>query len=297
MSDSFNEKTHPPKHSWLELPGLKLQILEWPGTAPKDAPVILFCHGWLDLGAAWARVAPHFTGRYRVFSFDFRGMGRSSWLRGGDYHFPDYVQDIAEVADHLMPGGEKFYLVGHSMGGMATSLYAGTFPERIVKYVNIEGLGPPPVGSQAAPDRYKQWIGEYRKFRSKKPKPYPGYADIAERLGKMYPKLDREFAMFLAQEIGEKAPDGTVHFAHDPVHKVMNPNPFNLEQNKAFWQRVACPVLCVRGGDSDFNRKVYEDRVVLFPNGKYAVVPGAGHMVHYDQPVLLAKTIGDFFEG
>ncbi len=291
----MNEKTHPPSHSWLELPGLKLHCLSWPAP-PAPAPAILFCHGWLDLGAAWARVIPHFSDRYRCFSFDFRGMGRSSWLRGGDYHFPDYVQDIAEVVDRLLPGGEKFVLVGHSMGGMVSSLYAGAFPERIVKYVNIEGLGPPPIGPQVAPDRYRQWIGEYRKFRDKKPKPYDGFGDIAERLVKMYPKLDRQFAAFLSKEIGEQGPDGKVRFAHDPVHKVMNPNPFNLEQAKTFWSRVTCPVMCVRGGESEFNRQVFEDRVICFPDSRYVVVPGAGHMVHYDQPVALAKTIRDFIE-
>ncbi len=296
MTQDFTERTHPPSHGWLELPGLKLHLLSWPSTAPVDAPAILFCHGWLDLGAAWARVAPHFTDHYRVHAFDFRGMGISSWLHGGDYHFPDYVQDIAEVADHLFPNGRPFYLIGHSMGGMATSLYAGAFPERVIRYVNIEGLGPPVVGPQAAPDRYRQWIGEYRKFRTKKPKPYSGFPDIAERLVKMYPKLDPEFAAFLSREIGEQAPDGSVHFAHHPVHKVLNPNPFNLEQSKAFWSRVTCPVLCIRGGDSQFNRPAYEDRTLFFPNGRYLVIPGAGHMVHYDQPVLLAKAIREFLE-
>lgn len=289
----MNEQTHPPTRHWLNLPGLRLQYLNWPG-APADAPVLLFCHGWLDLGAAWARVAPHFALQFRTYSFDFRGMGRSTWQRGGDYHFPDYVQDIAEVADHISPD-QPFYLVGHSMGGMASSLYAGTFPERTVKYVNIEGLGPPDVGVSIAPDRFRRWIGEHRKFRTKRPRPYDTVEDISARLMKMYPRLAPEFARFLADEISVRDGEGKVQFAHDPVHKVMSPQPFNVEQARSFWARITCPVLCIRGGESEYDRQRYEDRAALFANGSYTVIPGAGHMVHYDQPELLAKTLGGFF--
>ena len=53
--------------------------------------------------------------------------------------FAAYVGHVRGVLDAL--GWEKSHLVGHSMGSAVSTLFAGSFPERINRLVLIEGLG------------------------------------------------------------------------------------------------------------------------------------------------------------
>jgi pimeloyl-ACP methyl ester carboxylesterase len=73
---------------------------------------------------------------------DWRGHGDSAWLGpGASSYFLDYVADLAGLVEALRRG--PAFLVGHSMGGGAASLYAGTFPDAVRGLVIVEGLGPP----------------------------------------------------------------------------------------------------------------------------------------------------------
>src|ERR1044071_4887923 len=121
-----------PRHTVVDSQGLLLHCLEWGDC--ENEPLILV-HGYLDLAESWrafvaalARRKPHLW----VIAPDCRGHGDSGWIgAGGYYHFPDYVFDLDCVvrARHI----QSFTLVGHSMGGTISLLYAGTLPDRLKK--------------------------------------------------------------------------------------------------------------------------------------------------------------------
>src|SRR3954454_23503202 len=101
---------------------MRHHVLEW--SAPGSLRTVLCCHGYLDVGASWHFVAQHLVaaGR-RVVAFDFRGHGATEWVKpGGYYHFADYVFDLSDLALSVAPDG--FDLVGHSMGGTVSAMYA-----------------------------------------------------------------------------------------------------------------------------------------------------------------------------
>ena len=71
----------------------------------------------------------------------------------------------------------------------------------------------------------------------------------------------------------------------------------------ACWKKITAPVLWVEADDSDLWRwmggreKVRAEldrRRASIPNVKLAVVKNAGHMLHHDQPELLAQLIEEF---
>ena len=132
-----------PNEMTIRAGGLEHHVLEWLPAGPAPDTTVLCCHGYLDIGRSWRPVAERLVeaGR-RVVAFDWRGHARTEWIgAGGYYYFTDYIADLADMIDALVPG--RLHLVGHSMGGGVAIHYAGAFPDRVERLVVMEGLGPP----------------------------------------------------------------------------------------------------------------------------------------------------------
>jgi len=120
-----------------ERPGQERRVASFDGTelavhavGPKDAPTLVFLHGFsLDL-TAWHYQWKHFSETYRCVLYDQRGHGRSAAAAGGDHSIEAMGRDLKAVLDALdVPG--PVVLIGHSMGGMAVLAFAAEFPEEM----------------------------------------------------------------------------------------------------------------------------------------------------------------------
>lgn len=67
--------------------------------------------------------------------FDNRDTGLSSWLEGQSYTVDDMAADGAAVLDAV--GKAKAHIVGVSMGGMITQVFAANYPERTLSMTSI----------------------------------------------------------------------------------------------------------------------------------------------------------------
>ena len=67
-----------------------------------------------------------------------------------------------------MPTG-SVHLIGHSLGGILTLVYAGLYPDRVRKVIAIEGLGLPASHRihKPAPERLRAWIDSVRKVEDR----------------------------------------------------------------------------------------------------------------------------------
>jgi pimeloyl-ACP methyl ester carboxylesterase len=74
---------------------------------------------------------------HRVFAVDLPGHGLSSHYPAGvTYNYMDCQQFIRRVADHF--GLSRFSLLGHSMGGGMSMLFAATHPERVSRLIMLD---------------------------------------------------------------------------------------------------------------------------------------------------------------
>jgi len=89
-------------------------------------------HGVGSYLEAWEGVAERLSDRFRILTFDLRGHGRSSKVRGR-YEIDDFVGDVLALADHA--GFETFNLAGFSLGGLIAQRLALTHQERIRRLV------------------------------------------------------------------------------------------------------------------------------------------------------------------
>jgi pimeloyl-ACP methyl ester carboxylesterase len=272
--------------------GLDLHVLTW-GDEAKDK--VLLLHGFQDGAWSWDLVAPHLVeAGYCVIAPDLRGFGASAWVpAGGYYHFPDYVFDVAELADALAP--EPFSLVGHSMGGNVATMYASTFPERVKKLALLEGVGPPAMPESMTVDRVRLWIDGVRKSREKEEK-VMSFDEAVRRLSIGHPAVSPEIIRRRAEQLTRKSGDGVV-WTFDPLHRTRSPIAFSVDRWRAHATRVACPTLTVGGGHTGFHPEDEGDRIALFPHVRSAEIEDAGHMMHWTKPHEVAQLLVQFGRG
>lgn len=265
---------------------LRHHLLEWGG---GDRVVVLL-HGFLEHAHVWELVAPRLAGAgLHVYALDWRGHGDSAWVgAGGYYHFADYVADLDGIVRAL---GGRAALVAHSMGGNAALLYAGTRPESVPALVAIEGLGPADADPGGAPERYGLWLEDLERAAAR---PRPGFAlaEAVARLRERYPRLSAA-ALALLAEHGTRAEGAGRVWKFDPLHQTRSPQPYYAAQARAFWRRVACPVLYVEG-DASWARLPDLDERLAALRAARVTIAGSAHHPHLEQPQALGEVLVEF---
>jgi pimeloyl-ACP methyl ester carboxylesterase len=95
-----------------------------------DGPeTLVLVNGLADTKESWEAQIPAFAERYRVISFDNRGIGESP-TPPGPYTTADMAADLAGLVDALEV--ERFHLLGLSMGGMIAQEYAIAHSDRLL---------------------------------------------------------------------------------------------------------------------------------------------------------------------
>lgn len=283
-----------PRHSFIDAQGLRIHCLEW---GHFDGEPLILVHGYLDLADSWrAFVAALETGQpnLRVIAPDCRGHGDSGWIgAGGYYHFPDYVFDLdCVVRAHSL---DSFTLIGHSMGGTISLLYAGTFPERVKKLVLIEGIGPLGMTFSDAPLKMEKWITELHERGRRHFREYTSLAAGASQLRQTNPRLSENKALEIARAAMKQNDRGKWVWKFDPLHRTTAPQPFYTAQALEFLRRIQCPVLLIDGEQSRQTRRTdKQERYEAIANHQRVTINGAGHMVHQDNPDQLADVVRDF---
>jgi pimeloyl-ACP methyl ester carboxylesterase len=105
----------------------------------KNGPAVVLVHSLAGTAQQWSEQLRHLRQSRRAIAFDFRGHGRSDPPRNGDYTIAGMAADIAATVDSL--DVDRFVLVGHSMGGGAALVYAGSHPERVLGLMLIDPIG------------------------------------------------------------------------------------------------------------------------------------------------------------
>ncbi|MCZ6561390.1 MAG: alpha/beta hydrolase, partial [Deltaproteobacteria bacterium] len=187
-----------PRNRTIDVRGLKIHYTEWGNR--QGEPLILI-HGFLDHSRSWDSFVTAMEKvskrRMWIIAPDCRGHGNSGWVgAGGYYHFPDYILDLDTLIHDL--GTPSVSLVGHSMGGTISFLYAGTFPNRVRQLILVEGLGPVGMTCAEAPPRMEKWLSDIRALKQKKRSNHLTPEKAAKQLQRNNPRLKPQMALHLA---------------------------------------------------------------------------------------------------
>jgi pimeloyl-ACP methyl ester carboxylesterase len=247
---------------------LRLAYWDWEG--PPGAPVLLCVHGLTRNGRDFDALAEALSSRYRVVCPDMPGRGRSDWL--GDaagYGFPFYLSVVAALYARLDVASVDW--VGTSMGGLIGMLFAA-LPDAPVRRLVLNDIGP--LVPKAGLARIAQTIGRDPAFSSRDDleahlrEVYAGFGDLTDAQWRA-----------LAANSGRTRSDGRLGLAYDPkLGDAFKAGPLQDVDFWPFYDRLACPVLVLRGAESDLLRAGDAAQMTTRgPRARIVEFPGIGH--------------------
>jgi pimeloyl-ACP methyl ester carboxylesterase len=285
------------RSEFLNIRGLRYHVRHW-GAA--DAPLLFMVHGWMDCAASFQFVVDALRGDWHVIAPDWRGFGLTEASGSDCYWFPDYLGDLDAILDHYSPQ-QPVNLLGHSMGGNVVSLYAGVRAHRVAKLINLEGFGLPTTKPEQAPGRYAKWLDSLQQPQALRS--YFNIEEVAARLQKTNAHLTDERAAFLALNWSRQNEAGQWEILGDGAHKRQNPILYQEAEVMACWAQTTADVLWVEAEQTDIwkwmggkerMRTEIASRQKAIPKLVTAMLADAGHMLHHDQPEVLAQMIEQF---
>ena len=107
-------------------------------SGPKDAPLVVFLHGFPDFWYSWREQMAALDDRFLVAALDLRGYNRSDKPSGvANYAMPHLVADVAAVI--AAEKREQAVVVGHDWGGAIAWNVAMTRPDlvRLLVILNL----------------------------------------------------------------------------------------------------------------------------------------------------------------
>ena len=285
-----------PRQQILTIGRMRLNIVEWGDSA---APPVILQHGGRDHARSWDWVARALADGHRVIAPDLRGHGDSDWTNDGAYDMLALVEDFAGIVDAL--AHETCAMVGHSLGGQVVTRFAGLYPEKVTRLVNIEGLGSSPevAAEEAKRDplaEMRRWVEKQAVLTRRQPRDYPDLAMLAARLMKADNRLTVDMAEHLARHAARANADGTLRIKHDPTIGQTPPVDIDLTTRHRLWEAISCPVLLVYGADSWASNPAVDGRAAYFRDARVEMFEGAGHWVHHDRREDFIALLREFLD-
>lgn len=268
---------------------LRLHYLDW---GNEGAPPLLMIHGNRDHAHNWDWMAERLAGEYHIIAPDLRGHGDSQWNVGSAYAISEFVYDIAQLVRQT--GTAPVRIVAHSLGGMVALMYAGVFPDEVVRLASIEGYGRPPEAAPAPPgDRLRRWIELGRGMSGRSPRRYATLDEAFERMQEANPHLSPEQARHLTVHGSDQNEDGSYSWKFDNYVHLHDVFDFAGGEMRGLWSEITCPVLLISGGES-WAARPGTDLLADFRQARHEIVPDAGHWVHHDQLDVVTDLVRDF---
>lgn len=254
----------------------------------QGKPLLIALHGWLDNGASFLPLAPHLA-EFHLICVDLPGHGHSDH-KSTPYVFVDWLDDLYQLSQAA--GWSRFMLLGHSLGALIASAYAGVFPEQVARLVMLEGLGPLSQPDEAVPAQLRKAILNRSRTRERASN---GFASLDEAVAARCKVADiTPSAARLICERQLMARDGRWHWRSDPRLRDLSPLRMSEGQAQALIRAIACPVLFIRG-EQGFATLLeqWQLRAGAFGQIEMAVVAG-NHHFHMENSAQTAVYIEKF---
>lgn len=261
-----------PQDKTVSANGIKINYLDWGN--PTATPMVLL-HGLRGHRHSWDDISAAFCRDYHVLALDQRGRGETDSAPDGNYTTEAFVADLEGFCDAL--GLDRFVLVGHSMGGRNSLVYASRHASKLEKLVVVD-VGPEmdPRGSQRITRELVEAPDEFDSFES-----------LYEYMSKQNRFASEPVLRRRLQYATRQLPGGKIGWQYDPEIRESRRRGDTAPQMDLWPElpKISCPTLVIRGTDTDVLAPQTASRMIdELPQGRLVEVPMAGHMVFEDNP-------------
>lgn len=265
---------------FIRINGLTLHYREW---GNPGAPPVVLLHGGSAHAHWWDFFGDAIADTYRVLALDLRGHGDSEHADPPAYRIADYAVDLAAFADALpVP---RFHLVGHSLGGIVATAYAGRAPERVRSLVIVDSQ--PRISHAGA--HYMLRLHNFPQLH------YRDHAEAVRRF-RLLPKATSaapEVLAHVAAHSFRQVADGrwTLKFDRESLAHAEAQDLTNVLAS------LRCPLLLIRGEHSTLvsSRALAVMRAAA-PRAAAVDIPNAHHHVMLDDPPEFARIVRGFLD-
>lgn len=227
---------------------------------PPDAPPVLLIAGGGGSRRSWARVVAELEPHRRVATFDQAGVDDAvdvaMCMSGADYAGDAYAVGRAAL-------GERFHVVGMSLGGIAAQHLALDHPDAVITLTLVSTV--PGLSRYAAgdgDDRPEDERSFSRRFVTEEASRWREIVEESKRTRHSDDSANSQISIFVSHDACDRLPS----------------------------LRVPTTVVC---GSDDTTFPFENSRVLadLIPGAELVEIGGAGHAVHQETPELLARAI------
>lgn len=288
----------PDRESEVDAWGARISVKEW--GAATDPPLLLG-HGGFDFARTFDVFAPLLArAGWRVVAWDQRGHGDSE--HSELYSWEADVRDAAAVLDSIGP--EPIPFVGHSKGGSLLLRLATTWPHRVSRLVNMDGLPFLRIPDIAEHERTRMlaeemrgWLDHRRRTAARVRRP-DTIAGLAARRARMNPRLDRAWLEYLVTVGGRHDTDGW-RWKLDPTLRFGGFGPWRPEWALGVLPSLPVPLLGILATEQEvmgWGTRARDLEPYAAPDMQIVELEGVGHFVHIEQPDEVAQLVLAFVE-
>ena len=271
MGVPFTQENEPEDRT-VRANGMNFHYLEWGDPAN---PTLVMLHGVSQQAHSWDFVSLALSPDYHVIALDQRGHGDTDWAADADYSIEAMQADIDGVIDAL--NLNDFNLMGHSMGGRNSFIWASRHPETLRSLTIVD----------TGPETQRRGQDRIREFREL-PNNLDSFQEFAERIKEYTGRTEEQVLGALKYSIREM-PDGKWAWKWDPeTRNRSRAGSDPVWPTERLWEcvkAVDCPSLVLRGSRSDiFAEETLAKMGQVMTDCTTETIKDAGHLVQGDNP-------------
>ena len=235
-------------------------------------------HGVGSYLEAWSGVVERLKDRFTILTFDLRGHGHSSRIKGR-YEIDDFVNEALALADKA--GFSTFNLAGFSLGGLIAQRLALTHLIRLRKLVLLSTV------AGRTPEERSRVLERLAALRIGTPADHHNVS-LSRWLTEDFQERNFEIIAWLRKRDAENDPE-----CYASAYRVLAETDFG-----GFLDQIRCPTLIATGADDLGSNprmaRYMHDRI---SGSDLRILPGLRHSILIEAPETIAALLREFLIG
>lgn len=249
----------------------ELSIQEW---GDPSSPTMICLHGWLDNSASFHRLAPLLSPAFHLLVVDLPGHGLSQPLAdGAHYYIWQNIETLYELL--VIKEIENVHLLGHSMGGVVASLFAGAFADKVQSLILLDSLGPMTSQAKETPKQLAKAVLDSQRTPSAL-RVFPNIADALQARKRSSPGMS-DGALLPIVERNLKQSVSGYSWRTDARLRHTSKVRLTDEQVMAFLEAITAPVLVIMAEQGIVPESWVNQRMAGLKNAQLVYVSGHHH--------------------